>query len=58
MTKNLTTSSVGWHRSLLEIDRLTKDYQAGDVRVQALRGISVHVSRGEFVTMTDLAGPE
>jgi len=51
MRTNEVTSPASWARSLVEIDRLTKDYESVGANVQALKGISVRVSRGEFVAI-------
>ena len=34
---------------MIETKNLYKTYQMGDVKVEALRGISLKISRGEFV---------
>jgi putative ABC transport system ATP-binding protein len=47
------TTSEG---SLIEIDHLTKVYQLGEVEVHALRGVSVHIARGEFVAIMGASG--
>ena len=41
---------------LIRIDHLTKVYQLGEVEVHALRGVSVHVSKGEFVAIMGASG--
>jgi putative ABC transport system ATP-binding protein len=41
---------------LIQIDHLTKVYQLGEVDVHALRGVTVHVSRGEFVAIMGASG--
>ena len=41
---------------LIRIDHITKVYQLGEVEVHALRGVSVHVSKGEFVAIMGASG--
>jgi putative ABC transport system ATP-binding protein len=41
---------------LIRIANLTKTYQAGDLSVKALRGISVTISRGSFVAIMGPSG--
>jgi putative ABC transport system ATP-binding protein len=41
---------------LIQIDHLTKVYQLGEVDVHALRGVSVHVTKGEFVAIMGASG--
>ncbi len=41
---------------VIEIDSITKFYHMGDVEVQALRGVSCFVERGEFVAITGPSG--
>jgi putative ABC transport system ATP-binding protein len=42
--------------ALIEIDDLVKHYRLGDVTVQALRGISFRIERGEFVAVMGASG--
>jgi putative ABC transport system ATP-binding protein len=41
---------------LIQIDHLTKVYELGEVEVHALRGVSVRVSKGEFVAIMGASG--
>jgi putative ABC transport system ATP-binding protein len=56
MTSKLPTSSVNLNGTLIQIEHLTKVYQLGEVDVHALRGISVNVSKGEFVAIMGASG--
>ncbi|MDE2321971.1 MAG: ABC transporter ATP-binding protein [candidate division NC10 bacterium] len=42
--------------ALIEIDSLMKNYRLGDVIVQALRGVSFRIERGEFVAIMGASG--
>ncbi|HZS36904.1 MAG TPA: ABC transporter ATP-binding protein [Polyangia bacterium] len=42
--------------ALIELDRVHKVYQMGDVQVQALAGVSISVEKGEFVAVMGSSG--
>ena len=56
MTRDLSSSSSGTNGTLIQIEHLTKVYQLGEVDVHALRGVSVNVSKGEFVAIMGASG--
>ncbi len=56
MIENPTTIADTSGDHLIQIDHLTKVYQLGEVDVHALRGVSLHVSKGEFVAIMGASG--
>ncbi|HUW14386.1 MAG TPA: ABC transporter ATP-binding protein, partial [Anaerolineae bacterium] len=43
-------------RPLIEIEELTKVYSMGDVEVHALRGVSLHIYRGDLLSIMGPSG--
>ncbi len=41
---------------MIELDSVTKTYQMGEVAVQALRGVSCHIEKGEMVAIMGPSG--
>jgi putative ABC transport system ATP-binding protein len=41
---------------LIEVEHLVKHYRVGDLVVQALRGVSLHIARGDFVAIMGASG--
>ena len=56
MTADVHTAPIGANGTLIQIEHLTKVYQLGEVDVHALRGVSVNVSKGEFVAIMGASG--
>lgn len=48
--------TAGSNGQLIQIEHLTKTYMLGEVEVHALRGVSIGVSRGEFVAIMGASG--
>jgi putative ABC transport system ATP-binding protein len=44
------------HRSIIQVEDVVKTYASGDVQVQALRGVSLDVKRGEMVAIMGQSG--
>ena len=49
-------TSQNTNGSLIKIEDVTKVYQMGDVQVHALSGVSLHVTKGEFVAIMGPSG--
>jgi putative ABC transport system ATP-binding protein len=41
---------------IIQVRRLTKTYQVGDVEVHALRGVNLQVAKGEFIAIVGSSG--
>ena len=54
--ESISSAQVPGKVELIKIDHLVKTYKMGDVEVHALRGISLNVSRGEFVAIMGASG--
>src|SRR5258707_4580131 len=44
------------HESVILVQEIHKYYELGESRVHALRGVSIEISRGEFVTIMGSSG--
>ena len=42
---------MGSNHAVVRVSNVVKSFQAGEVAVQALRGISLEIQRGEFVAI-------
>ncbi len=56
MIDTAVTAPVNTDGALIQIDHLAKVYQLGEVEVHALRGVSLRVSKGEFVAVMGASG--
>jgi putative ABC transport system ATP-binding protein len=56
MIAEIQTAPRGANGTLIQIEHLIKVYQLGEVDVHALRGVSVSVSKGEFVAILGASG--
>lgn len=43
-------------RKLIEFKNVTKEYQIGEVNIQALAGVDFSISEGEFVVVLGASG--
>ena len=43
-------------QSIIHLENIWKIYQVGDVKVEALRGVTISIKSGEFVAITGSSG--
>lgn len=46
----------GFMEALIRAEKICKDYEAGEVKVQALKHVSFEIQRGEFIVILGPAG--